>query len=121
VALSDPQSITIDGTAISLPRVYTGTKQGSFVSADGKTRLIVDPTSTKTRNRKAIRLYQDKVTADPLVSTTNVRVGDMISLIIDRPLEGYSDAEIEKQVVGLLNALTASTNALLKKIIAGEN
>lgn len=121
MAFADPQSITISGTAIPMGRVFTGSAKGKFVSADGKTRVELDPTGTKTRNRKAARLYQEKVTSDPLVTTTNVRVGDMISFIIDRPLEGYSDAEVEAQVVGFITYLTAGSNANLKKLIAGEN
>jgi len=44
-----------------------------------------------------------------------------VSLTINRPLEGYSDTEIEKIVVGFIAWLQAGTNANLKKIIAGEN
>lgn len=121
MAFADPTTITIDAVAIPMGRVYTGTSTGKFVSSDAKSRIEIQPTNTKTRNRKTLRLYQEKITADPLISTTNVRVGDMISIIIDRPLEGYSDSEVEKQVVGLINYLTASTNANLKKLIAGEN
>ncbi len=121
MAFNDPQSITISGTAIPLGRVLTGTTQGTFVSADSKTRIVVDPSSTAKRNRKTLRLYQEKITTDPLVTTTNVRVGDMISLTIDRPFEGYSDAEVEAQIVGFIAYLTAGTNANLKKLILGEN
>lgn len=118
--LADPQSITIDGTAISCARNLTGTDLGRFNAANGQTTLEVQ-TSRSGRVRSVARLRQTKVTADPLVATTNVVVSDTIALTINRPLEGYSDADVEKQVVGFIAWLTASTNANLKKLIAGEN
>lgn len=117
--LSDPQSITIDGTAISLPRFLTGTQEGRFGAAN--TRLTVESTTKSQRIRTVARLSQQKVTTDPLVATTNVAVDDSVSLTINRPVSGFSDAEVEKQVVGFIAWLTAGTNANLKKILAGEN
>lgn len=120
MAFSDPQSITIDGTAISLPRLSTGTKKGLFAASDNSTRIEVDPRSGNRLSTSA-RLYQNKVVTDPLVTTTNIVVGDMVSLTINRPLAGYSDDDIVKQVTGFISWLTAGTNANLKKLIAGES
>lgn len=116
---SDPQIVKIDTVDISLPRVLTGTPQGAFVSQNGTTDLSVE---TKRGNvvRHVVRLTQRKVTQDPL-TTTNVAVFDQIELRINRPKDGFLDAEVEKQVLGLVTWLTASTNANLKKLIAGEN
>jgi len=120
VAFSDPQTITIAGTAIPAARVFTGTRKGEFKSGDGRTRLELDPKSGK-RVSAVARLYQTKTTADPLVGSVNVEVGDMVSLSINRPATGYTDAEILDQVTGFLAWLTAGTNANLKKLISGEN
>lgn len=117
--LADPQSITIDGAAISLPRVLTGTSEGKFQNLNSS--ISVETTAKNSRIRTVARLAQQKVTADPLVASTNVMVNDSIALTINRPASGYSDSDVEKQVVGFINWLTASTNANLKKIIAGEN
>lgn len=118
--LADPQSITIDGTATSCGRVLTGTELGRFVAPNQSVSLEVQ-TSRSGRLRTVARLRSQKVTSDPLVSSTNVVVSDTIALTINRPLEGFSDADIEKQVVGFFGWLTAGTNANLKKILAGEN
>lgn len=117
--LADPQTITIDGTAISAPRVLTGSDLGRF--SGGATILEVQTSRDAKRIRQVARLKQSKVTTDPLVSTTNVRVADTIALTITRPLEGFSNEEIEKQVTGFISWLTADTNANLNKLIAGEN
>jgi hypothetical protein len=120
MAFADPLSITIDGTANSLARTFVKNGTGQFVTADGAYVLEVVPTDGKTKVR-TIRLRNSKVTSDPLVTTTNVRVQDLISITVIRPLDGFSDAEIIKQVVGLFSFLTASSNAALTKFVAGEN
>lgn len=124
MAFNDPQAITIDGTAFSAARVYTGSREGAFVTSDGVVRLEIVPPNggaSSTARRHAIaRLRHTKIASDP-ITAVNVRVGDLISLNINRPSAGYTDADIEKQVVGFIGWLTASTNANLKKLIAGEN
>lgn len=121
MAFADPQSITVDGTATSLNRVFTGKPEGQFLSVDGAYKIEIVPSNSKSRISRTARLYNTKTTADPLVGSTNVRVGDMVSLTINRPLDGYSDDEILKQVTGFVAWLQAGTNANLKKLIAGEN
>lgn len=122
MAFADPQSVTIDGTAYSCARAFTGTDTGKFVAADASYTLSVQPRVLRSsRTQRTAAMVNSKVTADPLVSTTNVRVSDTVRLIIDRPANGYSDAEVVKQVVGFFAWLTASTNANLNKLVAGEN
>lgn len=120
MAFSDPQTITIDSVAITLPRINTGTAEGHFISADGNTRLELAP-KNGNRRTSVCRLYQNKLIADPLIGTVNVRVGDMWSLTLNRPKDGYSDTEALNQLTALIAWLTASTNANAKKFIAGEN
>lgn len=118
--LADPQSITIDGTAASCGRVLTGTDLGRFVSPNQD--VVLETQTTRAgRVRTVARLRTSKVTSDPLISSTNVQVSATVALTINRPLEGYSDSDIEKMVGGFIDWLKAGTNANLKKIIAGEN
>jgi hypothetical protein len=121
MAYLDPQSVTIDGTAISLPRVLTGTTVGRFVSADAVNELTIDPRGSAKRRRNVARLYSKRTAVDPQVPTATIPVQSMVSITIDRPSAGVTDAEIEKDLLGLLAWLTASTNANLKKLVAGEN
>lgn len=117
--LADPQTITITGTALTLPRVLTGTELGRF--SNGTTTLETQTSRDSRRVRTVVRLKESKVTTDPLVSTTNIRVDDTIALNITRPVEGFSDADVLAQVKGFIAWLSASTDENLKKIIAGEN
>lgn len=122
MAFADPQTITVDGTAFACARSFTGTEMGKFVSADTSYKLEVTPRVLRTgRTQRSAAAINTKVTADPLITTTNIRVSDTIRLVIDRPAQGYSDAEVVKQVTGFIAWLTASSNANLVKLVAGEN
>ncbi len=122
MAFSDPQSITIGTTpgAISLPRVNAGSQVGTFSNYDSKAALKVQ-TSYGKRTRREARVDFSKVVTDPLVSSTNVLVSGAVRLNIDVPPSGFSAAEQKDLAVALLTWLTASSNANLIKIIAGEN
>lgn len=122
MAFADPQSITIDGSTFACARVFSPSTMGTFVSSDTSQRISVGPQPMSNgRTRRSAALVNTKITADPLVATTNVRVSDTIRLVIDRPVNGYSDAEVVKQVTGFIAWLTASSNANLIKLVAGEN
>lgn len=117
--LTDPQTLIVGSVTTTLPRQLTGTDLGRFVGP--MSRIEVQTSSTKGRVRTVVRLAQEKVTADPLVSSVNVVVSDTIALTINRPLKGYSDEDILAQVKGLIAWLNAGTDKVLKQIIAGEN
>jgi hypothetical protein len=56
MAFTDPQSITVDGVATSLPRVLTGTTVGSFKSADAVKEVTIDPRGSAKRRRNVCAL-----------------------------------------------------------------
>jgi len=120
MAFTDPQTVTISGSAVSHPRVLTGTVVGRFVSADAASELTVDPRGTAKRRRNVARLYEKSSVVDPLSGLT-IQVQDMVSITIDRPLSGVTDAVVEAHATALITWLTANTNANLKKLIVGEN
>jgi hypothetical protein len=122
VAFADPQSITIGTTpgVVSLPRVNTGSAVGTFSNYDSKVDLEVS-TSYGKRSRHVARLTYRKVVTDPLVSTTNVLASGTVTLTIDAPASGFSAAEQKDLAKALIGHLTASSDAALVKLIAGEN
>ena len=120
MAFNDPQSVTISGTPVSLPRILTGTAVGSFRSADGNTELTLDPRGTAKRRRNVARLYVKKNVTDPYTGLVSIQ-GYMISITVDRPLTGITDADVDASFSALSTWSTASTNANFKKLAAGEN
>lgn len=121
MAFSDPQSITIGTTpgAVSVSRVI-GPGLGQFQNYDAKTTLKVGTTYGK-RTRHVARVDFAKVVTDPLVSTTNVVASGSVQIVVDVPPSGFSAAEKKDLAKALLTWLTASTDANLIKVLAGEN
>jgi len=120
MAFADPQSVTIAGTATSLPRVSSGTGSGSFSTPDQATKLTVSHTYGK-RTRHLIRLDNTKTAADPLMAGVNVQASMSAYLVVDVPKSGYT-LQQQADIVNALTAyLTASTNAKTTQLLGGEN
>nr|UJQ85027.1 MAG: hypothetical protein 2 [Leviviridae sp.] len=120
MAFTDPQSVTINAVATSLPRVTTGENSAGYRSADGFVDMQISHTYGR-RNRHRVRLHHSKVAADPLSPALNRPFDMSINIVIDVPDTGYSAAE-QKQIVDAMTAyLTASSGANVTKILGGES
>jgi hypothetical protein len=119
MAFADPQSVTVSGTAISLPRVSQGIDSGGFKSSDGNTALTVGH-KNGPRNRRTIRLQSTKVGADPLLSGANNYYSMSTYLVVDTPKVGFTVAEAKAVVDALVAYLSASTGANVTKLLGDE-
>jgi len=118
---TDPQSVTINSVAVSLPRVSSGTNSGAFSKDDATVKLAINHTVAKSRTRHYIRLDHSQIAADPLAAGINVQAKMAVSVSIDVPATGYS-LTTQKQVVDALVAyLTTGTGANVTKILGGES
>jgi hypothetical protein len=106
---SDPQSVTIAGTAKSLPRVSSGDFTGQFRASDGAYTLSVKHTSSR-RERSVIRLDTRKLGANPLDPTKNLPYTAGAYLVLDAPSQGggFTSTELEDLTKGLVAYLTAA-------------
>lgn len=120
MAFPDPQSVTIDGTAISLPRTSSGVNAGTFGANDGATALEISHSYGK-RTRRTIAIKVKKYASDPANPTQNIPVSSTIRLTVDHPVQGYTVAELSKVLVGFAASLTASSNANITRLLGGEN
>lgn len=118
MALTDPQTVTIDGTAFSLPRLAGDASRQPYVSADGLTKLVILQSNGK-RKRSAIRIEKTKSVTDPITGLSSYQDA-AVYVMFDRPLVGFSNDELAKVFVGLSTAMTASTNAMTLKVLGGE-
>lgn len=122
MALADPQSVTIGGTAISLPRVSSSGSTSVYQSADGNTKLTVT-SSTGRRFRRTARLDHKKIAGDPLVPATNTTFSMSAFLTYDVPPVGYTVAQQKEVGDGLtawLNTGTGTANTTTK-VLGGES
>ena len=117
--LADPQSVTVGGTTISLPR--TGADKGSsdYTSADGNSQLRFAQTTNSTSRRTTISLKTNKIAADP-ISALNARKSSLWTISNTAPLDGFTVTELRDQLIGLANSLTATSGALVSKALGGE-
>ncbi|DAD51571.1 TPA_asm: coat protein [ssRNA phage Zoerhiza.2_13] len=120
MAFADPQSVTISGTAVPLPRTESGKGAGAFQSADGLTKLSVS-NSYGARNRRLIRLDSSKIAADPLTAGVNVKASMSAYLVIDTPVTGFDNTQAKAVVDALVAYLAASTGAKVTQLLGGES
>ncbi len=120
MGFSDPQSITISGSAKSMPRISSGNNSGQFATSDQLTKLSVSHTYGK-RVRHMIRVDDSKIATDPLLAGQSVPVSMSAYLVVDVPLVGYDQAQQKAVADALVAYLTASTGARVTQLLGGEN
>lgn len=120
MAYADPQSVTINAVAQSLPRTSSGVDSGVFTKDDGNVKLTVKHSYSGSRVRTLIRLDHRKVAADPLATGYNKEYSMAFYGVIDRPSVGYSNAEAKYTVDALVAWLAASSGANVTKALGGE-
>lgn len=122
MSLADPQSITI-GSAISLARVSDDGFKSQYFSSDRTVRETVSSqltTGSNGRTKTLFRVDKDVVAADP-ISALNKSLTGSAYCVFDFPLYGFSTADKIAFFTGLSTQLTASTNAVLTKILQLEH
>lgn len=117
MAYNDPQSVTVGGAAVSLPRVSSSENAGAFRSADQTTSLEVSHTYA-SRIRRLVRLRNNLIVANPLVPNQNMAVNSQVYFVLDQPKTGYAATELVAQVKALAAWLATGTNA--EKFVTGE-
>lgn len=115
---ADPQSVTINAVAKSLPRVGSAspTKVGTFQTADGEFDFRVSQNGTTNRFRREVRLTQRKVAVDP-IAATNKEVSASVVIVVDEPKFGFNDTELGYMTAGLIAWFTAGNR---DKLLGGE-
>lgn len=122
MALSDPQSITISAEAISLPNV-SRLGDTSRYHGDG-TNTGVDLTLSHAygkRTRRVIRVDHSKITEDPYINNNNTLVSMSNYMVFDLPVIGYTATEAKAVYEGFKTLFTASSDAVITKLLGGES
>jgi len=120
MAFSDPQSVTINAIANSLPRTSSGVNNGIFTKDDGSVKLTVSHAYGK-RARRTIRIDHKKIAPDPNFPAQNTPYSMSFYVVVDAPNVGYSNAEQKQIIDGLIAYLSASSGAKVAQLLGGEN
>jgi hypothetical protein len=115
---AEPQSVTVSGSAKSLPRVQFGDRNGTFESVAAGLVLKLSHLIGK-RNRRTVRLDSTKTSADPFQTDVNRQYSMSAYLVIDHPPVGFTAAETEANAKALIDWLAVAGN--LTKVVGGES
>jgi len=118
MAFADPQTVTINAVAKTLPRISYS--PSVYSQDDGNIKVTVQHAAGKARTRRTVRLDFAKVAADPLIAAQNIRFSMSAYLVVDQPITGFTVAELKQVVDGLTLWLTASSGANTTKFLGGE-
>jgi len=120
MSLADPQTVTISAATTPLPRTSVDKDESEYTSGDGLIKLLVSHSVGK-RTRRLIRIDHGKLSSDVYKPTENVKVGMSVYTVFDLPPAGYTSAEALAVWVGFNAQLTASSNAVITKVLGGES
>jgi hypothetical protein len=120
MTFADPQSVTISGTAHSLPRVAVDGSGSTYSKDDGTVQFAVSQAYGK-RNRRTVKIVHSKNAPDPLFPTQNTPYSMTCYVTVDVPKVGYTIAEQKAVVDGFITNLNATSGANITKLLGGEN
>jgi hypothetical protein len=118
--LADPQGITVNAIAYSLPRVGAALDAGSFRTADTTYGLSVTHAYNK-RTRRTARLDYKILAPDVMDSSLNVPYTGSVYTVFDMPNVGISRLQQGYMATGFMNWLSTSGFLNMNRILDGES
>lgn len=107
---SEPISITVNTVAQSMPRTSNTGQKSTYEKADSTFNLTIEHITTKSnRIRSVARFEQRAIVPDPLTAVNDWE-NMALSLIIDRPLIGFTAAQQDQLLTGFRAWLATATS-----------
>lgn len=110
MAFSDPQSITVNAVAQSMPRIESNGRKSIYRKSDGSYQLTIShtPSQNGKRVRSMYRVDNNAVVTDPITSQND---SDFLAcyVVIDRPMFGFTSVQTQQLAAGIFAALTGAT------------
>jgi hypothetical protein len=114
---TDPQSVTVNSVAQSMPRVQTNAQKSIYSKADETFKLTLSHTPTKDRVRSMARLDQRAIVADPLTAVNDYQTLSFY-VVVDRPTYGFTMTQVEQLIAGFKTWLD---NTAIDKLFGQES
>lgn len=116
--LAEPIVLTGAGSFAAISR---GPAESTYQLASGAQRIIVGHQFRPQRHRFAVRYVIDKLAVDPLMSDRNIPASATISVVVDKPVVGFTTDELALAARDMISGyLMYSTEAVLRKVLGGE-
>lgn len=119
MSFTEPLSVTLSGTASSLPRTGVEEHAGTYTSADGTIQVTASHVYGK-RVRRMLRLDIKKIAPDPFRDGESQEVSMSVYIVFDTPSDGFTVAELLAAWGAFKGLTTASSDALITKLAGGE-
>lgn len=97
---TDPQVVTVNAVAQSLPRILTDGTKAIYQKSDETFKLTISHQTSNKRIRSMARIDQRAIVADPLTSENDYETLAFY-VVVDRPEVGFSDTVVNQLVSGL--------------------
>jgi len=97
---ADPQSVTVNAVAQSMPRLSSTGTSAVYSKADGTFKLNISHTEAKERIRSMVRIDQKAIVADPLTAVNDYETLSFY-VVVDRPAFGFSSTQVDQLIAGL--------------------
>jgi hypothetical protein len=120
MSFTDPLSVTISAVTTPLPRVSVEENESRYQSADGLIALTASHEYGK-RTRRLLRIDTSKMTSDPFRPAENVKVSMSNYMVFDLPPAGYTGTEALAVYTGFKTLFTATSDAMITKLLGGES
>lgn len=120
MAYTDPQSITVAGVAVPLPRTSFGVDEGAFSSSDRTYHLRIASSYGK-RTRRTVRLSRDIISPDALNPSISSRQSMSAYIVVDTPVYGFSVVQQKELVDAFTAYLSGTSGARVTQLLGGEN
>lgn len=120
MSFTDPLSITVSGTTSALPRISVGDDESEYASGDGLIRVQASHDYGK-RTRRLLRVDASKLSPDPYKPAENVKVSMSHYIVFDLPPAGYTAAEALAVFTGFRTLYSATSDAMISKLLGGES
>jgi hypothetical protein len=110
--LTSPIVITVDTVNTDCHKITEEKSSSLYSSTDGNLSLKVSHQESKNRTRHMARIDSKVLAEDPLTAVNQYQSAG-VYIVIDEPLYGFTDAEIENQVTALKDFLTSANIAAM--------
>ncbi|DAD49916.1 TPA_asm: coat protein [ssRNA phage ESO000] len=104
---ADPQSVTVNAVAKSMPRIETKGNSSTYIKDDQTFKLTISHQQSGKRIRSMVRIDQRAIVPDPLTSVNDYETLSFY-FVIDRPEVGFSSTEVNYLCQGLVTWLDST-------------
>jgi hypothetical protein len=104
---SDPQSLTVNSVAQSMPKISSDGRKAVYQKADQTYTLTISHSTSKGRIRSVVRIDNRAIVTNPLDSTNDFDVLS-VYMVIERPEFGFTVTNVQQLVAGFAGFLDST-------------